>query len=102
MAYSTNENEKEVVEILKKNKKVIVLSVKELKGISPSTYMHKILMEENARTSIEHQRKMNLVMKEVVKKEVLKWLNTGFLYAIFDNPYSAYGSLEMRNCSDQK
>ena len=39
--------------------------------------MHKFLLEENAKTSIEHQRRLNLIMKEVVIKEVLKWL-TGF------------------------
>ena len=49
--------------------------------------MHKILLEENAKTSIEHQRRMNLVMKEVVIKEVLKWLNAGFIYEISDNPW---------------
>ena len=49
--------------------------------------MHKILLEENARTSIEHHRRLNLVMKEVVRKEVLKWLNAGFIYAILDNPW---------------
>ena len=48
--------------------------------------MHKILLEENAKTSIEYQRRMNLVMKEVVRKEVLKWLNAGFIYAISDSP----------------
>ena len=47
-------------------------SIEDLKGISPSICMHKILMEENTRTSIEHQRRLNLVMKEVVRKEVLK------------------------------
>ena len=26
-------------------------------------------------------------MKEVVRKEVLKWLNAGFIYAISDNPW---------------
>ena len=26
-------------------------------------------------------------MKEVVKKKVLKWLNVGFIYAIFDNSW---------------
>ena len=26
-------------------------------------------------------------MKEVVKKEVLKWLNVGFMYAISDSPW---------------
>ena len=49
--------------------------------------MHKILLEENARTSIEHQRRLNLVMKEVVRKEVLKWLNEGFIYAFSDSPW---------------
>ena len=49
--------------------------------------MHKILLEENAKTSIQHQRRLNLVMKEVDKKEVLKWLNAGFIYAISNNPW---------------
>ena len=49
--------------------------------------MHKILLEENAKTSIEHQRRLNPVMKEVVRKEVLKWLNADFIYAISDNPW---------------
>ena len=47
--------------------------------------MHKILLEDNAKTSIEHQRRLNPVMKEVVRKEVLKWLNAGFIYAIPDS-----------------
>ena len=47
--------------------------------------MHKILLEDNAKTSIEDQRRLNTVMKDVVRKEVLKWLNAGFIYAISDN-----------------
>ena len=49
--------------------------------------MHKILLEDNARTSVEHQRRLNLVMKVVVRKKVLKWLNVGFIYAILDSPW---------------
>ena len=49
--------------------------------------MHKILMEENAKTSIGHQRRLNPVMKEVVKKEVMKWLNAGFIYEISYSPW---------------
>ena len=49
--------------------------------------MHKILFEENAKTSIEHHRRLNPMMKEVVRKEVLKWLNAGFIYAISDSPW---------------
>ena len=44
--------------------------------------MHKILLEDNAKTSIEHQRRLNPIMKDVVRKEVLKWLNAGFIYEI--------------------
>ena len=49
--------------------------------------MHKIMLKENAKTSIEYQRRLNPVIKEVVRKEVLKWLNAGFIYAISDIPW---------------
>ena len=49
--------------------------------------MHKILLEENAKTSIEHQRRLDPLKKEVVRKEVLKWLNAGFVYAISYSPW---------------
>ena len=65
--------------------------------------MHKILMEEDAKTSIEHQRRLNLVMKEVVKKEVLKWLNAGFIYVISDNLWvSPVHVVPKRNDSNHK
>ena len=48
--------------------------------------MHKILLNDDAKTSIEHQRWLNHVMKDVVRKEVLKWLNASFVYAISNSP----------------
>ena len=78
--------EQKLLEIIRKYKGAIAWSIDDLKGISPSICMHKILLEENAKTSIEHQRRLNPVMKEVVKKEVLKWLNAGFIYAISNSP----------------
>ena len=75
------------MEILRKYKEAIAWSIEDLKGISPSICMHKILLEENAKTSIKHQRRLNQMMKEVVKKEVLKWLNASFIYAISDSPW---------------
>ena len=76
-----------MLEILRKHQEAIAWSVEDLKGISPSVCMHKILMEENAKTLIEHPRRLNPVMKEVVKKEVLKWINASFMYAISDSPW---------------
>ena len=49
--------------------------------------MHKILLNDNAKTFIEHQRRLNPVMKEVVRKEVLKWLNASFIYAISNSSW---------------
>ena len=49
--------------------------------------MHKILLEDNEKTSIENQRRLNLVMEDVIRKEVLKWLNAGFIYAISDSSW---------------
>ena len=48
--------------------------------------MHKILLNDDAKTSVEHQRRLNPMMKDVVRKEVLKLLNVGFIYAISDSP----------------
>ena len=82
----TEAKEKKLLVTLRKYKEAIAWSIEDLKGISPSICMHKILLEDNAKTSVEHQRRLNPVMKEVVRKEVLKWVNVGFIYAISDSP----------------
>ena len=46
----TKRKEQKLLEILKKYKEVIAWSVEDLKWISPSVRMHKILLEENAKT----------------------------------------------------
>ena len=74
-----------LLKILRKYQEAIAWSIEYLKGINPSICMHKILLEENAKTSLEHQKRLNPVMKEVVKKELLKWLNADFIYEISDS-----------------
>ena len=50
----TEERKLKLIKILIKYKEEIAWSVEDLKGISHSICMHKILLEENAKTSIEH------------------------------------------------
>ncbi|MCH98567.1 hypothetical protein A2U01_0019572 [Trifolium medium] len=57
----------------------------DIKGISPTVCMHRILVEENAKNSVESQRRHNPIMKEVVKKEIIKWLDAGIIYPISDS-----------------
>ena len=83
----TESEEQKLLDTLKKYKEAIVWFIEDLKGISPSICMNKILLEDNAKTSIKHQRRLNPIMKEVVRKEVLKWLNASFIYAISNSPW---------------
>ena len=78
----TGAEEQKLLVVLRKYKEAIAWSIEDLKGINPSSCMQKILLDDNAKTAIEHQRRLNPVMKEVVRKEVLKCLNVGFIYAI--------------------
>ena len=57
----------------------------DIKGINPTICMHKILLEDSSKNSIEGQRRLNPIMKEVVKKEIIKWLDAGIIYPIFDS-----------------
>ena len=67
----TEIEEQKLLQILRKNKEAIAWSIEDLKGISPFICMHKILLNDDAKTFIEHQRRLNPMMKEVVRKEVL-------------------------------
>lgn len=42
-------------------------------------------LEEGHKPSFEPQRKLNRIMKEVVKNEILKWLNVGIIYPTPDS-----------------
>jgi hypothetical protein len=49
--------------------------------------MHKIHLEENAKPSREPQRRLNLAMQEVVRAEMIKLLDAGIIYLIFDSKW---------------
>ena len=68
----TESEAQKLLKILRKYKEAIAWSIEDLKGISPSIFMHKILLNDNAKTSTEHQRRLIPMLKEVVRKEVLK------------------------------
>ena len=82
----TPDQEDMLVSVLKDHKKVIGWSIADLRGISPSICMHRIHTEPNAKPSREFQRRLNPNMRDVVKKEVIKWLDAGIIYPISDSP----------------
>nr|GEW11197.1 reverse transcriptase domain-containing protein [Tanacetum cinerariifolium] len=56
-------------------------------GIDPKFYTHKIIMEDDFEPSVQHQRRVNPKIHDVIKKEVLKLLDAGFIYPISDSPW---------------
>lgn len=49
--------------------------------------MHHIMLEEDSKTSREHQRRLNPIMSDVVRKEVLKLLEACIVYPISDSKW---------------
>nr|GFB23839.1 reverse transcriptase domain-containing protein [Tanacetum cinerariifolium] len=46
-----------------------------------------ILMEEDYKPVVQHQRRVNTKIHDVIKKEVEKLLDAGLIYPIFDSPW---------------
>ncbi|GER50519.1 genome polyprotein [Striga asiatica] len=83
-----NRDEKrELIKVLNKNQKAIGWSLGDMKGISPSTCMHWIILEEGAKPFRDSQRRLNPNMMEVVKKEVLKLYSEGLIYPVADSEW---------------
>ncbi|CAN6583777.1 unnamed protein product [Malus baccata var. baccata] len=83
----TAQEESKLVRVLKEYKTAIGWTLADIKGISPTTCMHRILLEEGSKTSREAQRRLNPPMMEVVKKEVIKLLDCGVIYPISDSKW---------------
>ncbi|KAK0604950.1 hypothetical protein LWI29_021218 [Acer saccharum] len=81
------EKEERLLKVLQEYKAAIGWTIVDIKGISPTTYMHHILLEEGMKPSREAQRRLNPNLKEVVKEEVLKLLKVGIIYPISDSKW---------------
>ncbi|KAM1002844.1 hypothetical protein ACFX2C_003230 [Malus domestica] len=81
----TAQEESKLVRVLKEYKTTIGWTLADIKGISPTTCMHRLLLEEGSKTSREAQRRLNPPMMEVVKKEIIKLLDCVVVYPISDS-----------------
>ncbi|KAK8956680.1 hypothetical protein KSP39_PZI001268 [Platanthera zijinensis] len=81
------DHEQQLLEVLREFKGAMGWTLADIRGINPSVCMHKILLENEAIGSIEHQRRLSPPMKEVVMKEIIKWLDAGIIYPISDSKW---------------
>nr|GEW42805.1 DNA-directed DNA polymerase [Tanacetum cinerariifolium]GFA16562.1 DNA-directed DNA polymerase [Tanacetum cinerariifolium] len=73
--------------VLKSHKRAIAWKLSDIKGIDPEFFTHKILMEEDFEPTVQHQRRVNPKIHDVIKQEVLKLLDAGLIYPISDSPW---------------
>ncbi|GJT23084.1 reverse transcriptase domain-containing protein [Tanacetum coccineum] len=82
-----DEEKAALLKVLKSHKRAIAWKISDIKGIDPSFCTHKILMDDNFKPVVQHQRRVNPKIHEVIKKEVIKLLDAGLIYPISDSPW---------------
>ncbi|RDY11507.1 hypothetical protein CR513_03823, partial [Mucuna pruriens] len=103
------EQEDKLLEVLRQHKKAMGWKLADLPSINPSICMHRILMEEEVKPIRQQQRRLNLTLLDVVKKEVTKLLAAGIIYPISDSQWvspmqvvpTKYGMTVMKNQQEE-
>ena len=76
-----------LVKVLKRFKKAIGWTIVDLIRIPPGICSHKIQLMPDHKVSIEHQRRLNPPMQDVVKKEIIKYFHAGVIHPISDSSW---------------
>lgn len=77
----------QVIKLLQENKEAFAWDYVDMKGISPTMCKHHLYIKDNCRLVYHPQRRLNPTMKEIVKIELQKFLNVGFIYPISDSQW---------------
>nr|GEX86937.1 reverse transcriptase domain-containing protein [Tanacetum cinerariifolium] len=81
------EEKTSLITVLKSHKRAITWKLSDIKGIDPKFCTHKILMDEDFEPAVQHQRRVNPKIHDVIKQEVIKLLKAGLIYPISDSPW---------------
>ncbi|GJW19834.1 retrovirus-related pol polyprotein from transposon TNT 1-94 [Tanacetum coccineum] len=83
----SEENKNKLISILKRHKQAFAWKTTDIPGICPSFCKHKIQLLEDKKSVVQKQRSLNPNMQKVVKKEIVKLLDTGIIFLIADSPW---------------
>ncbi|GJX95562.1 reverse transcriptase domain-containing protein [Tanacetum coccineum] len=81
------QNKSKLVFVLKKHKEAFAWKTTNIHGICLSFCKYKIQLPDDKKPVVQKQRRLNPNMQEVVKKEIMKLLDTGIIYPIADSPW---------------
>ncbi|GKE71879.1 hypothetical protein Tco_1529951 [Tanacetum coccineum] len=83
----STQNKIKLVSVLKKHKQAFTWKTTDIPSICPSFCKHEIQLLDDKKPVIQKQRRLNPNMQEVVKKEIVKLLDTNIIYPIANSPW---------------
>ncbi|GJU72089.1 hypothetical protein Tco_1263494 [Tanacetum coccineum] len=83
----SKEKKSKLIYVLTKHKQAFAWKTTDIPGIFPSFCKHKIQLLDDKKPVIQKQRTLNPNMQEVVKKEIVKLLDTDIIYLMVDSPW---------------
>jgi len=83
----TLDQEKQVLGLLRENREALGWILGDIRDISPTIVQHRIHLKDNAKPHRDRQRRLNPTFQEVVRTEVLKWLDHDIIYPISDSEW---------------
>nr|GEU71335.1 reverse transcriptase domain-containing protein [Tanacetum cinerariifolium] len=76
-----------LITVFKSHKQAIAWKLSDIKGIDPEFYTYKILIDDDFKPAVQHQRRVNPKIHDVIKNEVLKLLDARLIYPISDGSW---------------
>jgi hypothetical protein len=81
------DKQEQLVNFLKDQSGAFAWEYTDMKGIHPNMCIHNIYTQAKATPVRKPQRRMNLALKDIVKEEIEKLLNVGFIYPISESKW---------------
>nr|GEW81149.1 reverse transcriptase domain-containing protein [Tanacetum cinerariifolium] len=91
-----DEEKAALIKVLKSHKQAIAWKLSDIKGVDPEFCTNKILMEEDYEPTVHHQRRVNLKIHDVIKKEVEKLLDARLIYPISTSPWYLFAKKDAK------
>nr|GEW59329.1 hypothetical protein [Tanacetum cinerariifolium] len=84
----SNKEKIALITVLKSHTRAITWKLSDINGIDPEFCTLKIMMKDDFELAVQHHRRVNPKIHNVIKKEVLKLLDAGLIYPIFNSPWT--------------
>jgi len=84
-SHHMKQHEEDLLAVLRENREAIGWTMADIKGISPSIIQYQIHLTDDAKPKRDPQYRLNPIMQEAVRAEILKLLDNEIIYPISDS-----------------